>query len=115
MKKRIVSMPKDVDAARMLNYDRALNDQLIELELDEELFYLLWREQIFDIINEVGNSNIDDYEDDVVIGADNLFQVIRALELKENTTDDDLNELVVKIRCLFEEALQRGTGVYFFF
>lgn len=115
MKKRVISVPKDVEAARMLDYDRALSDQLIELELDEELFYLLWREQIFEIINEAGDSNIDDYEDDVVIGEGNILQVICALKLKENSINDELNELVVKIRHLFEEALRRGTGVYFFF
>ncbi|NBB18478.1 hypothetical protein GVN20_03835 [Runella sp. CRIBMP] len=115
MKQRWIIVPIDKNAEQALDYNKATEEQLIESSLTPDEFVLLESLGIFQLINEEGSSNIDDYEDDFVSEEEAIKKVIKALRLKEATLDKDLLPLVAKIRTLFEKALIRGTGVYFYF
>jgi len=115
MKQRVITVPKDKYAEKSLDYDEANENQLIDFHLTDTDFKLLWDNGLFTLINDAGNSNIDDYEDDSVKGVINIENVINALKVKQVSIAGELVSSVEKIRNLFEEALERGTGVYFYF
>lgn len=112
MRNRIISVPKDKKAEEDLGYNQALESQLIELKLSDEEFLFLYHNDIIELINTEGRSNIDDYEDDCVRGNNNLERVISALKDIEKK---ECSNLINRILNLFIEALNRNTGVYFYF
>jgi hypothetical protein len=111
MNNKLIIVPKDKNAQTALDFDKADKEQLIELTIDEIDFLFLFENGIIDLINFNGNSNIDDYEDDVVSGKENLYNVIIAIE----STSTYENIIVKKILYLFKEAYNRDTSVYFYF
>lgn len=115
MRERLIIVPIDKEAEENLDFDTATKDQLIELCLSENDFILLYNNRIIDLINKAGNTNIDDFEDDVVKGEKNLRNVILALNNILKSTDSDLFVLIKEILKVFEEAFARNTGVYFYF
>jgi hypothetical protein len=111
MNNKLIIVPKNKNAQTALDFDKADKEQLIELTIDEIDFLFLFENGIIDLINFNGNSNIDDYEDDVVSGKENLYNVIIAIE----STSTYENIIVKKILYLFKEAYNRDTSVYFYF
>jgi hypothetical protein len=112
MKNRLIIVPKNKEAEKDLDFDKAKKSQLIELHLNDEEFILLYKKGVFELINEIGSTSIDDYEDASLIGEENISNVMAALKLKNVLFEDDL---IMKIICLFEAALNNKTGVYFYF
>lgn len=51
MGNKTISVPINAAAEEALDYDRATPQQLIEEELSEEEFNLLWKEGYFDLLN----------------------------------------------------------------
>ncbi len=115
IKKRLITVPKDKFAECALDADTATKEQLIERSLNDEEFMVLYQSGLFELINKIGNANIDDYEDDFVKGEENIKKVINVLVLEGYTSDSILNQLIIELKSLFEEALSRGTAVYFYF
>ncbi|WP_333818622.1 hypothetical protein [Ohtaekwangia sp.] len=113
MRQRVITVPKDKRAEEALDFNEATKSQLIELPIGEDEFQFMYQNGIIELINREGNSNIDDFEDDSVTEEDKLKRVIRALSLIENFENN--GRLVQNISNLFKEALERGTGVYFYF
>ena len=117
MRKRVIIVPKDKKAEQALDINEAKREQLIELTIDEKDFIFIYQTGIIELINREGNANVDDFEDDCVSGKENLSTVINALSLErflENTTPTQ-QQLLNNILKLFNEAFDRGTGVYFYF
>lgn len=115
MSYRIVIVPKDKNAGYALDYNEATKDQLIEFVLEEDKMHLLFKAGVFELINNIGNIIIDDYEDDHIAGKEKLQKVRMALEVFNQKTDIVVKPLVKKLVSLFEEAIKRDTGVYFYF
>jgi len=117
MRSRVITVPKDRQAEEMLDFDIAKQEELIELVLSEEEFSFLDRNGIIDLINNKGNTLIEDFEDDSVKGIENLLEVIKALRFKLNefSKKSSQSQLIQNILILLEEALKSNTGVYFFF
>lgn len=115
MRRRVVTVPKDKKAEEALDYDKARQEQLIELSLEEADFYFLHQSGIIELINKIGDANIDDFEDDVVCGKENLNKIIAAIQLNEPPENDSNYQLVNNLLTLFKEAINRNTGVYFYF
>jgi len=84
------------------------------LYLSDNEFGLLWKNGFFKLINETVDANIDDYEDASIKGIESLFKVIKAIGLQQNW-GDECNYLVKNIMTLLEEAINRNTGIYFYF
>ncbi|MFD1605366.1 hypothetical protein ACFSJW_02105 [Flavobacterium artemisiae] len=115
MRQKIITVPKDKKAEAALDYDEATKDELIELVLNVEEFKILSESGIFDLINDAGFSNIDDYESDQVRGKESITKVIKKLNSNKSSFEKELLKKVEEIINLFEEALIRETGVYFYF
>lgn len=113
MRQRVITVPKDKIAEKALDFDEATKEQLIELSITEEEFLFLYYNGIIELINQEGETNIDDFEDDSVTGKENLSKVIKALNLRVDLNVYD--ELIQNISNLFNEAIDRDTGVYFYF
>jgi len=113
MRQRIIIVPKDKTAEKALDFDEATKEQLIELLITEEEFLFMYQNGIIELINKEGKTNIDDFEDDSVTGKENLSEVIKALNSRVDL--DANNELIQNVSTLFNEAIDRGTGVYFYF
>ncbi|WP_418360308.1 hypothetical protein [Sphingobacterium detergens] len=114
MKKRYIVSPIDKEAAELLDYDKATAIDLIELVLTEEQFNALNCDGVFSNLNEILGSNIDDFEDELITGDKQLemaLNYLRAISAK----DEIARKVIEKIIYLFEEALSRKTGVYFYF
>ncbi len=116
MRERIITVPINSIAEESLNLNEASTDQLIELKIGEDEFHFLFQNEIIKLINKEGLTNIDDFEDDVVVGKRNIHKVIKVLELKKmNFSDVNHIELLENIINLFKEAFNRNTGIYFYF
>ncbi len=113
MRQRVITVPKDKASEKALDFDEATKDQLIELPIKEEDFLFMYQNGIIELINQEGGANIDDFEDDSIAGKENLNRVIQALNLKQGLVNSK-RQLIQDILNLFEEALARGTGIYFY-
>lgn len=115
MNKKIIIIPKDKESEKLLDFDNAKPEQLLELRLNKGDFEKLYEEGVFDLINEISNSNIDDYENEEIKDIAIIKKIIDQLIIKENSVNNELKNKVSEIRKLFEEALRREVGVYFYF
>ena len=115
MNQKIITVPKDQEAEKALDIDTATPDQLIEIKLGEKTFQDLWQQGIFTLINNVASSNIDDFEDERITDEDAIKNVIAVLKTKEESVDGELKSVISEIIDLFTEALNRKTGIYFYF
>ncbi len=113
--KYIIIVPKNKKAEKALDYDQAKNGDLMELFLTKEEFYILWNADVFDLLNEVGDAWIDEYEEGDITSAENLQKSIQALQAKDYSHNTQLSALVNKLIQLMQEALKRGVGIYFYF
>ncbi len=114
MKNRYIVTPKDKAAAELLDYNKATDDDLIELVLTEEQFNVLNYHNVFSGLDEILGCNIDDFEDESItderqleIGLNYLTAII--------VNDEGARKLLEKLIYLFQEARSRKTGVYFYF
>lgn len=114
-KQRVITVPKDTDAQQALDLDTAISEQLIEMQLSEQDFLMLYSSGVFALINEVSGAIIDDHEDEHITNQIKIKDIIPKLVEKEESVDTELKGMIGDIRKLFEEALSRGTGVHFYF
>jgi len=110
-RRRTITVAKDMDAEHALDYNEATSDQLIELNLTENEFLEFYKKGVFDAINEIAESLIDDFEYDGITDIQKLKQVLESDVFDIPVETDKLQA----IKILFEEAYSRGTGVHFFF
>ena len=114
MRTRVIVVPKDKEAEAALDFDNATKEQLIEFYLTEEEFFFLYQEGIFELINDKGKTDIDDFEDASIVENSNLISVLEVFDVK--ISDLTTNKcLTASLLNLFKEALSRKTGIYFFF
>lgn len=115
MKRRYITVPIDKNAEFALDYDEATNDQLLELVLCEDEYIYLNNINFFKVINEIGGANIDDYESESITEKEIIIKIIDNLKSNEFKIDFRFKKKVEEIINLFEEALNRETGIYFYF
>jgi len=113
MKKRYIIVPKSVEAAKKLDQNLADPEELIEIVLTEDDFSGLEKSRFFYFLNSLVSVNIDDYEDEIIEGRDNIQKVLNSIDTV--IRDSQLKLLLNDIKGLFREALLRNTSVYFYF
>lgn len=111
MMKRLIEVPKDKEAEHALDYNEATADQLIRVHLTNSEFIELCDNGFFDTLNEMTDAMIDDFEDAEIVKKEDLEMILSSEVFNLPVSNDILHRL----RLLFQEALERGTGVYFFF
>lgn len=109
--RKFITVPRDKEAEKALDYGEATDDQLIEVRLTDSEFDELWRAGVFDIMNEITEAMIDYFESAEIVEKEKLEKVLESDAFDKNAVVDKL----AQIKVLFQEALERGTGVYFFF
>jgi len=112
---KIICVPKNKEALDRLNYDRIVEGDLFEISLDRSIFLELDRIGFFQIINILGDSNIDDFEDDSVFGEADLKNVLHSDIFRRQKYNLEIFKVVKKIEELFIKALECKTGVFFYF
>ncbi|MBW8687011.1 hypothetical protein [Chitinophaga rhizophila] len=110
---RRIVVPKDKDAEILLDNNEALPHQLLEVvfEQNDIDFSELWHAGVFKEMNRIAGCIIDVYEDDGITDKEKLQEIIASEIFGTKVKTDKLSQ----IKMLFIEALQRETGVYFYF
>lgn len=112
---KIITVPNDAAAMVALDYNEASDDQLIQMRLEDRPFYAIWESGFFDSLNNMAKVNIDNYEDDGIVDVEVLKEVVGSGLFEMELVDRGLNKLLQEMKGLFQEAIVRGTGVFFFF
>lgn len=112
---KIITVPKNLEALDRLNYDQSKKDDLFEIYLEKDIFCKLFNIGFFDAINTLANVNIDDFEDDSVVGESCLKNVLNSDIFHWQKYDKETFGIIKKIEALFAEALKCNTGVFFYF
>lgn len=115
MKQRLIIVPKNSVSEQLLLHNKAIKNQLFELYLNEKEFNTLYKKGFFKLINQIALTNIDDYEDDCLQGEEKIRNVLEVIKSEKDFFDPNFNNIVEQIIIIFGEALNRGTGVYFYF
>jgi hypothetical protein len=110
---KLIIVPKDKEAEDALEFDEAKEAQLIKLVLQDNEFYELHQNGIFELINSSANVNIDDFESEEVTDENQLSNVIS--DLMKKGVPENIKSKTEQIIFLFKEAIERRTGVYFYF
>lgn len=113
MKKRYIVVPKNVEVANKLDQNLADPEELIEVVLTEDDFSRLEKSCFFYFLNTLVGVNIDDYEDEIIEGRDNIQKVLNYID--SVNIDSQQKLLLNDIKGLFREAWVRNTSVYFYF
>lgn len=114
MNEKVITVPKNLKSERELNFDKAESADLIELNLELSQFKSLWEAGVFEMINKIARVNIDDFESEEItesIILNNVIDALKDLKSEKNEVQSLINAIIE----LFQQALIRGTGVYFFF
>lgn len=114
MKNRYIVTPKDKRAEELLDFNEAGYHDLFQLVLSGSQFYQLDAFGVFSDLNNMLGCLIDDFEDDAITNKQQLEKGLKYFK-KARLKDDSIQELIEEIISLFEEAVKRETGVYFFF
>ena len=114
MKNRYIVTPKDKRAEELLDFNEAGDHDLIQLVLSDSQFYQLDAFGVFSDLNNMLGCLIDDFEDDAITNKQQLEEGLKYLK-NVRLKDDRIQELMEEIISLFEEAVKKETGVYFFF
>ncbi len=110
-----ICVPKDPEALHRLDYNQNISGDLLEVNLDDQDFEKLWQSDFFTSINVLTNSIIDIFEDEHIVEAEKLETVINSDLFENSKYDENIFKIVGEIKELFKEALQRKTGIHFYF
>ncbi|MDH6354186.1 hypothetical protein M2132_000513 [Dysgonomonas sp. PH5-45] len=113
MSRKLIIVPKDKHAEDLLYYDKASDDQLYSLYLNEAFFYNLWDMSVFDDINQIADVNIDDFEDESIMDVKSIKYIISYLEEKQ--FPPKFKQDSQYFLQMFKLALNGGVGIYFYF
>lgn len=109
---KIISVPVNLEAMNRLDYDICEESDLIEINLDNEDFRVLWETGVLDVLNKKLGIMIDDFEDES-IGTE---QIPLAKAIVAKFAELIPNVKVLKdLKYLVDVAEEKKTGVFFFF
>ena len=108
---KTITVPLSMEAMKRLDFDCNITGDLIKLDISPQ-FYKLFTNGFFSEINQKLNIIIDDYEDEKISGLDNLEQLA---SIVMNYFLRFKDEIYLRIHALVVQAIQKNTGVFFFF
>ncbi|MGK4002234.1 hypothetical protein WMF31_06395 [Sorangium sp. So ce1036] len=114
-KRRVVVVPKDKGSQGALDTDSADSCDLLEYCLSDAEFGVLREQGLLDAINESGQCNVDDYEDDAIVERRLLENVMDRLNEFHDVTGGEAAGLLRVLKFFVLEAIERDTGVFFYF
>lgn len=108
-----ITVPVSIKAMCRLEYDECEDGDLIEQLLSESEYRQLCATNIFEIINNQLDKNIDDYEDDSIIGLNDLHQMQEIILERKKVIE--ASEVLDKMLSQVHLAIRMGTGLFLFF
>lgn len=106
-----IVVPTSQEAQQRLDLDQCLPGDLEELALSPEQWALLSRSDLLPSLNRALGSLIDDYEDASIQGQAALATALSIL-MQAATPGDELIHTLIALNRL---ALERDTGLFFYF
>jgi hypothetical protein len=110
---KCISVPMTAEAMRKIDFDECNKDDVIEVILNDDEYDALWKSGVIKAINEHFDLIIDDYEDEKLIGVDNLVLLKRTVE--EFWLGDQKNTALNKLMSQINNAITFNTGIFFYF
>jgi len=107
---KIISVPLTIEAMERLDTNSCIDGDLKELALEGLDYEQLWKSGLFEELNKNLNIIIDDYEDEK-IPLERLQDAIKIVEEFPQKNGTKISSLLN----LFRVALERKTGVFFYF
>ncbi|MBE9463669.1 hypothetical protein ACFP1I_32120 [Dyadobacter subterraneus] len=112
---KVTCVPINLSAVERLNYDINETNDLIEMDLDDKMLQRLFEIGFFEKINAISGALIDYFEDEHIVGIPAITKVLNSNILDNAGYDIELHDVLGEIKSLFQEAFDRGTGVFFYF
>jgi hypothetical protein len=112
---KVVCVPKSIEAESRLDLNESHLDDIDEVSLGDDVFYKLFNSGIFNKINLVTGSLIDDFEDSNIRGREKIAMVLGSGILNQNFEEVEVASALKEIGSLFQKAWGYNTGIYFFF
>lgn len=106
-----ITVPISKEAMKRLDFNECLDGDLVEIKLNESEFDKMWSSGVFEIINDAFEKNIDIYEDEYLVGIDNLVQAKKLIDKEFHGADQPVQELLL----MLDKAIENNTGIFFFF
>lgn len=110
---KTITVPLNKKAVKLLDCNKCPSNLLEEMYLSQQEFDSLWEAGVFQELNKIMNIIIDEYEDDSIVGETNLLHSIRFIESTKYL--EPVQSLVTKIKSLMVLAIEKNTGIYFYF
>lgn len=110
---KYITVAKDAEAMEALDYNTARPDQVWEYVVPDDEFAFLLTSGLTDRINELCNSMIDDFEDEMISDQKCLQSTLVYLKGVDQTLDN--NHVVTILIDMFEKAIANQTAVCFYF
>ena len=109
---KIISVPLSLDAMHRLDVDDSLPGDLEEIFLTDEAFRKLSNTGLFEELNSKLGKIIDEHEDESIQDQTDLTTSLKILEniSKKNDIED-----LYKINNLIKIAIDKKTGIFFYF
>ncbi|GKX55262.1 hypothetical protein SOASR030_13740 [Leminorella grimontii] len=110
---KYLSVPVSLDAMNRLEYDKCVGGDLVEVLLDDSDYIELWESDVLNLLNDKLDKNIDNYEDERLVGSNTLHQARRIVNerILANPSKQVLDKLISQI----DLAIRFNTGVFFYF
>ena len=110
---KVISVPLSVDAMNRLDFNEVQPGDVEEIELDRSHYVFAFESGLFDALNDRLGIMIDDYEDESI---KDIQKLKLGLEIIENTKINiEYAPFFEELERLFKLALEKQTGVFFFF
>lgn len=109
---KLICTPLSKKAMSLLDVDACPSTLLERLLLTNSEYLQLEKSGLFDIINTSLKKNIDDYEDEYIVAHKELEQMLETLKKHSLPENPKLLEKLISIN---ESALDKETGVFFYF
>ncbi|HEM7132967.1 TPA: hypothetical protein U2I51_002439 [Providencia rettgeri] len=109
---KIITVPLSKEAMYRLDYNESVDGDLLELDLNDNQLYLLNKVNLFELINSNLGLNIDDYEDESL---QDMSKLENLRDILNNVSNKDNESIINSILLLVNTALDKKTGVFFYF
>ena len=109
---KIMSIPINKEAMIRMDYDENVDGDVFEMHLDSCDYDFFCKTGIVNKLNSALNINIDDYEDEKILGLDDL---LKARKIVTSELGSDVNGVLDKILSQINKAIENNTGIFFYF
>lgn len=109
---KCISVPTSQEAMSRLDFDECIDGDLIDVNITDDRYQTLVELGLIHSLNDLFEITIDEFEDEKIVGIDDLTQ---ARLLIENNFNPGENESVSILLSQVIKAAKYETGVFFYF